>query len=416
MDRLLRYFLGQFVRRGTMSFTTARGTTFTCGDGTGRPVSVQFLTSDTERHILLNPELALGEAYMDGTFVVENGSIADALAILMDQPEILPRWAKLQWWLRYLARHAKQFNVRGRSKNNVERHYDLDGRLYSLFLDADKQYSCAYFETPDTTLDDAQFAKKRHLAAKLLIRPGDRLLDIGSGWGGLGLYMAEMAEADVTGVTLSSEQLQASNARAAEKNLTRTAKFLLQDYRDVPGPFERIVSVGMFEHVGVDFYETYFRRCAELLTDDGVMMLHSIGRSEGPDVTNPWITKYIFPGGYIPALSEVMPAIERAGLLVCDIEILRLHYAETLKAWRERFMARREEAVWLYDERFARMWEFYLAASEMSFRKQNMMNFQIQISKRQGVVPMTRDYIVSAEARLRGVERGKRQRLQIAGE
>jgi cyclopropane-fatty-acyl-phospholipid synthase len=249
-----------------------------------------------------------------------------------------------------------------------------------------------------------------------LIRRGDKVLDIGSGWGGLGLYLAEMTGANVTGVTLSTEQLQASNARAAEKKLTSSAKFFLEDYRDIPGPFDRIVSVGMFEHVGVDFYDTYFRRCAELLTDDGVMLLHSIGRSDGPDVTNPWIAKYIFPGGYIPALSEVMPAIERAGLLVCDIEILRLHYAETLKAWRERFMARREEAVRLYDERFALMWEFYLACSEMSFRKQNLMNFQIQLTKRQGVVPMTRDYLEREEAKLRGTERGKRPRLQIAGE
>lgn len=416
MDRVLRYFLGQFIRRGAMTFTTASGAKFSCGDGTGKPVAVRFTTTHTERRILLNPELALGEAYMDGTFVVENGSIADALTILMDQPEILPRWAKLQWWLRYLVRHAKQFNPPGRSKDNVAHHYDLDGRLYSLFLDADKQYSCAYFETPDATLDDAQLAKKRHLAAKLLIRPGDRVLDIGSGWGGLGLYLAEISEAKVTGVTLSTEQLQVANARAAEKNLAQSAKFFLEDYRDIPGPFDRIVSVGMFEHVGVDFYETYFRRCAELLTDDGVMMLHSIGRSEGPDVTNPWITKYIFPGGYVPALSEVMPAIERAGLLVCDVEILRLHYAETLKAWRERFAARREEAVRLYDERFARMWEFYLACSEMSFRKQNMMNFQIQLTKRQGVVPMTRDYIGHEEAKLRGIERGQRPRLQVAGE
>jgi cyclopropane-fatty-acyl-phospholipid synthase len=416
MDRLLRYFLKQFIRRGTMRFTTASGAEFSCGDGTGTPVAVRFLTTEAERRILINPELTLGEIYMDGTFVVENGSIADVLAILLDQPEILPRWAKLQWWLRYLVRHAQQFNPRPRSRNNVARHYDLDGRLYSLFLDADKQYSCAYFETPDATLDDAQLSKKRHLAAKLLIERGDRVLDIGSGWGGLGLYLAEMSGANVTGVTLSTEQLQVSNARAAEKNLARSAKFLLEDYRDIPGPFERIVSVGMFEHVGVDFYETYFRRCAELLTDDGVMVLHSIGRSDGPDVTNPWIAKYIFPGGYIPALSEVIPAIERAGLLVCDIEILRLHYAETLKAWRERFMARREEAVRLYDERFARMWEFYLASSEMSFRKQNMMNFQIQITKRQGVVPMTRDYIAHEETKLRGIERGRQPRLQIAGE
>jgi len=416
MDRLLRYFLGQFIRRGTMTFTTARGARFTCGDGTGKPVAVRFLTADAERRVLLNPELALGEVFMEGAFVVENGSIADALAILLDQPEILPRWAWLQWWLRYLVRHIQQFNPPSRSKQNAARHYDLDGRLYSLFLDADRQYSCAYFETPDLTLDDAQLAKKRHLAAKLLIERGHRVLDIGSGWGGLGLYLAETAGADVTGVTLSTEQLQVSNARAAEKNLARSARFMLEDYRTVSGSFDRIVSVGMFEHVGVGFYETYFRRCAELLADDGVMVLHSIGRSSGPDVSSPWIAKYIFPGGYIPALSEVIPAIERSGLLICDIEILRLHYAETLKAWRERFMARREEAVRLYDERFARMWEFYLAAAEMSFRKQGLMVFQIQLAKRQGVVPMTRNYIAREESRLRGVEQGQRPRLQIAGE
>jgi cyclopropane-fatty-acyl-phospholipid synthase len=414
MDRLLRYFLQQFIRRGAMNFTTASGAKFSCGDGTGQPVSARFLTTEAERRVLLNPELALGEVYMDGTFVVEDGTIADALAILLDQPDIVPSWAKLQWWLRYPVRHLRQFNPRSRSKDNVAHHYDLDGRLYSLFLDADKQYSCAYFETPDATLDDAQLAKKRHLAAKLLIESGHRVLDIGCGWGGLSLYLAEMTGANVTGITLSTEQLQVANARSAEKNLT--AKFFLEDYRDVTGPFDRIVSVGMFEHVGVDFYETYLRRCAELLTDNGVMVLHSIGRSEGPDATNPWIAKYIFPGGYVPALSEVMPAIERAGLLVCDTEILRLHYAETLKAWRQRFMARREEAVQLYDERFARMWEFYLACSEMSFRKQNMMNFQIQLTKRQGVVPMTRDYIAREEAKLRGNERGQRPRLQIAGE
>jgi cyclopropane-fatty-acyl-phospholipid synthase len=416
MDRLLRYFLGQFIRRGTMSFTTASGAKFTCGDGSGEPVAVRFLTTDAERRVLLNPELALGEIYMEGSFVVEHASIADALAILLDQPDMLPRWARLQWWLRYLVRHAQQFNPPSRSKDNVVRHYDLDGRLYSLFLDADKQYSCAYFETPDATLDDAQLAKKRHLAAKLLIQRGHRVLDVGSGWGGLGLYLAEMTGANVTGVTLSQEQLQVSNARAAEKKLTQSAKFLLQDYREVPGRFDRIISVGMFEHVGVDFYEKYFRRCAELLTDDGVLLLHSIGRSEGPDASNPWIAKYIFPGGYIPGLSEVVPAIERAGLLVCDIEILRLHYAETLKAWRARFMARREEAVRLYDERFVKMWEFYLAASEMSFRKQNMMVFQVQLTKRQGVVPMTRDYIGREEARLRGIERSRRPKLQLAGE
>ncbi|MGY4309159.1 cyclopropane-fatty-acyl-phospholipid synthase [Bradyrhizobium sp. USDA 4369] len=416
MDRLLRRLLSRFICRGSISFATADGTTFRCGDGTGVPVAARFLTHDAERRVLLNPELALGELYMDGSFVIEQGSVADFLAIVMSQPAAVPDWAKPQWWLRYLIRHLGQLNIRGRSRQNVAHHYDLDGRLYALFLDADRQYSCAYFETPDATLDDAQLAKKRHLAAKLLIDRNDRILDIGCGWGGLGLYLAEMTGADVTGVTLSNEQLQVANARAAERNLSGSARFLLQDYRDVPGTFDRIVSVGMFEHVGVAFYDTFFRRCAELLDDEGIMVLHSIGRSEGPDATNPWIAKYIFPGGYIPALSEVLPAIERAGLLVCDIEVLRLHYAETLKAWRERFLARREEAVQLYDERFARMWEFYLAASEMAFRKQNMMNFQIQLTKRQGVVPMTRDYIQREEARLRTLERGTRPTLRMAGE
>ncbi|MGY8662667.1 cyclopropane-fatty-acyl-phospholipid synthase family protein [Bradyrhizobium sp. UFLA05-109] len=416
MDRLLRSFLMKFIRRGSMTVTTASGAKFTCGDGSGQHVAVRFATTEAQRKILLNPELGLGEAYMDGEFVVEQGTIADALAILLDQPEILPQWAKPQWHLRYLTRHLRQFNLRTRAKTNVAHHYDLDGRLYSLFLDADKQYSCAYFETPDTSLDDAQLAKKRHVAAKLVIKRGQCVLDIGSGWGGLGLYLAEIAGADVTGITLSTEQLQVANARAAEKSLTRSAQFLLQDYRDIDGPFDRIVSVGMFEHVGINFYEIFFQRCAELLAEDGVMLLHSIGRSQGPDSTNPWIAKYIFPGGYIPALSEVLPAIEHAGLLVCDIEILRLHYAETLKAWRERFMARREEAVQLYDERFALMWEFYLAACEMTFRKQGMMNFQIQVTKRQGVVPVTRDYIAHEEARLRGLESGSRPRLKLAGE
>ncbi len=415
MDRLLQFFVSHFVRRGTMTISTASGFRFTCGDGTGKPLALRFTTKAAARHLLLDPEMALGEIYTDGALIVEQGSIADVLAVVLDQPDMAPRWAKLRWWLRYPIRHIQQFNPRGRAKNNVKRHYDLDGRLYSLFLDADRQYSCAYFESPELSLDDAQLAKKRHLAAKLLIERGHRLLDIGSGWGGLALYLADVTGANVTGITLSREQFEVSKARAAEQPRKTTPTFLLEDYRDIVGKFERIVSVGMFEHVGVDHYDTFFKRCAELLTDDGVMVLHSIGRSEGPGITNPWIAKYIFPGGYIPALSEVLPSIERAGLLVCDIEILRLHYAETLKHWRERFLARRQEAAALYDEHFVRMWEFYLAASEMSFRKQAMMNIQIQITKRQDIVPMTRDYIGRQEAKLRGLERGNQPRLQVAG-
>ncbi|RTL52812.1 MAG: class I SAM-dependent methyltransferase [Bradyrhizobiaceae bacterium] len=417
MHSLLKFVLTRFIRTGNLTFITSDGRSFTCGDGTGEPVAARFTSTTAERRLVLDPELALGEIYMDGQLVMEKGSIADLLAIGMAQPFTkLPRWVKLIDLVRYLTRGWHQFNTLTRSKRNIESHYDLDGRLYSLFLDADKQYSCAYFETPDSSLDDAQLAKKRHIAAKLLVRSGDKILDIGSGWGGLGLYLAEMAGADVTGVTLSNEQHQVSNARAMEKGIADKVRFVLQDYRVIPGPFDRIVSVGMFEHVGVDYYDTFFSRCAELLADDGVMLLHSIGRPEGPGITNPWIAKYIFPGGYIPALSEVLPAIERSGLLIEDIEILRLHYAETLKAWRERFLARREEAARLYDERFVRMWEFYLAVSEMSFRKQNVMVFQIQISKRQDVVPFTRDYIGVEERRLRAVEVDKGPKLRIAGE
>ena len=327
-----------------------------------------------------------------------------------------PDWARPQWLIRYLGRRIQQLNLPSRAQRNVAHHYDLDSRLYSLFLDADRQYSCAYFETPDQSLDDAQLAKKRHLAVKLLLadRAGRRVLDIGCGWGGLALYLAEFCRADVTGITLSQEQFAVARQRAAEKNLA--VDFRLQDYRDVNDRFDRIVSVGMFEHVGVRHYDAFFRKCHASLEDGGIMLLHSIGRSEGPNVTNPWIAKYIFPGGYIPALSEVLPAVERAGLLVTDIEILRLHYAETLKAWRQRFLAHREQAERLYDERFVRMWEFYLAAAEMAFREQAMMVFQMQLTKRQGVVPMTRDYVAREEARLRGLEGGSRPPLRLAGE
>jgi len=416
MDRLLQILFGAYIRRGTFRLTTSRGNTFTFGDGTGAPVAVRFTTWAAELGILLDPELKFGEAYMDGTLMVEQGTIADVLAVVLGQGIEVPTWARPQWLIRYVARRFAQFNPPRRARRNVAHHYDLDGRLYSLFLDADRQYSCGYFETPGTSLDDAQLAKKRHLAAKLKLDQHLRVLDIGCGWGGLGLYLAELGGADVTGITLSQEQHAIANERAAEKGLSDRARFLLQDYRDVRGPFDRIVSVGMFEHVGVSHYETFFDRCAELLSNDGVMVLHSIGRSEGPNVTNPWIAKYIFPGGYIPALSEVLPVIERAGLLVTDIEILRMHYAETLKAWRERFLAHREDAERIYEARFVRMWEFYLAASEMTFREQNMMVMQIQLTKRQGVVPITRDYTVSEERRLAAAENRRRPPLRLAGE
>jgi len=382
----------------------ADGSVYTCGDGLAPPIKVRFLDSTVQRRVLVDPELAVGEAYTTGKLVVEDGTIADVLSVLLDQPDIWPRWSKFQRWFRYRLGTLFKTNRRKRSKDNVERHYDLDDRLYSLFLDADRQYSCAYWNDTATDLESAQLAKKRHLAAKLMLRPDQSVLDIGSGWGGLSIYMAQTVGVAVTGITLSSEQLALSRSRLSSKRFRYPPNFRLQDYRDVNGSFDRIVSVGMFEHVGPRFYPAFFKRCFDLLNDSGIMVLHSIGRSGSPEPTNPWIAKYIFPGGYIPALSEVLPFIERSGLLICDIEILRLHYAETIKGWRERFMARRADVIRLYGERFTRMWEFYLAASEMTFRKQNMMNFQIQLTKRQGVVPMTRGYILQEEAALRSKE------------
>jgi len=417
VERLLVLFLRRFIRQGALRVTTAAGKTYVFGDGSGPAVAVRFTTAAAQRAVLLDPELKLGEAYMDGSFVVERGSIADVLAIVFRQPGIdLPPWLSPPKFVRYLLRRLHQFNSRFRARRNVAHHYDLDGRLYSLFLDADQQYSCAYFESPDASLDDAQLAKKRHLAAKLLVKPGASVLDIGCGWGGLALYLAEMCGARVTGITLSEEQHRRAQQRALERGRQRDAVFRLLDYRDVDSRFDRIVSVGMFEHVGVGFYPAYFGKCAQILQDHGVMLLHSIGRKSPPSVTNPWLAKYIFPGGYIPALSEVVPAIERAGLIVTDIEVLQLHYAETLKAWRERFLAHRDEVVRLYDQRFVRMWEFYLASSEMAFREGDMVVFQIQLTKRKGVAPATRDYIVREEARLRTLEANLAPPLRLAGE
>ncbi len=419
MEGLLEVVLRRVVTRGSLGVTTAAGRTYVVGAGTPK-VRVRFTNAAAELRLLFDPEMQLGETVTDGSLVVEQGTIADLLDVLMAQPGATTPTltARLMLWLRMAGRRLAQFNPRDRARRNVAHHYDLDGRLYSLFLDSDRQYSCAYFEFPGQSLDDAQLAKKRHLAAKLALdRPGLRLLDIGCGWGGLGLYMAEVGGAQVTGVTLSQEQLGVATARVREKGLERQVDFRLQDYRDITERYDRIVSVGMFEHVGIDHYATFFRKARDLLDEDGVMMLHAIGRSDPPGVTNPWIAKYIFPGGYIPALSEVLPHIEKAGLVVTDVEILRLHYAETLKAWRERFLAHRAEALQLTDETFLRMWEFYLAGSEMAFRHQGLMIFQIQLARRQDAVPLTRDYLAAAEERLRAAEYGVQAApMRLAGE
>ncbi|MFZ1991462.1 MAG: cyclopropane-fatty-acyl-phospholipid synthase family protein [Alphaproteobacteria bacterium] len=404
MNLVLDQMFKHVFRRGRLDVIWADGQASRYGNEPGRQAALRFHTRNAENAMLLSPELKLGELYMDGE--LSFGSAADVLEFLCmveDNWDALRDFplTKLIGKLRVATRLWRQDNVRHRARANVAHHYDLDERLYRLFLDADMQYSCAYFEDGAADIDAAQEAKKRHLASKLALRPGLSLLDIGCGWGGLGLSLARSSGVGVTGVTLSQEQQRVASERAARGGLASHARFELKDYRDLEGPFDRIVSVGMFEHVGVAHYPEFFENVKRLLKPDGVAVLHSIGRMGPPGATNPWIEKYIFPGGYTPALSEVMPAIERSGLFVTDIEILRLHYAETLKAWRARFHTRWSEAAKLFDERFCRMWDFYLAGSEAAFRTGAMMVFQIQLTKNLRALPITRDYMFDAEQRLR---------------
>jgi cyclopropane-fatty-acyl-phospholipid synthase len=416
MLKLLDVLLRRIVQRGALTFIDSQGKEHSYGDGRGPAVAVRVLDPRLERQLVLDPQLALGEGYMHGRLKMEQGRIYDLLALLLSnvQDQSLPRWSQSLDAARYLFRRVVQFNPKGRARRNVARHYDIDGAIYDLFLDSDRQYSCAYF-SQGADLEEAQLAKKRHLAAKLGIEPGHRVLDIGSGWGGLGLYLAKLTDCNVTGVTLSQEQLKVSQERAQSEGLARAVDFQFKDYRKVAGRFDRIVSVGMFEHVGVNHYGTFFRKVRDLLTDDGVAIIHTIGRSEPPAATNAFIAKYIFPGGYIPALSEMVGAIERSGLLITDLEVLRLHYAETLRAWRERFIANWDKAAAILDETFCRMWEFYLAGSETAFRYQNLVVFQVQLAKRVETLPLTRDYMHDGESRL-GVREAGGQRPRMAGE
>jgi cyclopropane-fatty-acyl-phospholipid synthase len=417
MNRWLDRLVAKIVQRGRLEVTWSDGRTSVYGDGAGRFAHIHFRDRSAEWAVLRNPELAIGEAYMDGTIEFPGDTLLDFLELMNEcwtEVRKRPFYAGLSH-ARYFSRRLAQNNSILKASRNIKHHYDLDGRVYRLFLDSDMQYSCAYFDRPDATLEEAQWAKKRHLASKLALKPDLKVLDIGSGWGGLGLFLADYFGADVTGVTLSTEQHKVSSDRARAQKLDKHARFELKDYRHLDTTFDRIVSVGMFEHVGAARYREFFRASSKLLKPDGVMVLHSIGRFSPPAVTNPWIAKYIFPGGYIPALSEVMAAVEREGLLVTDIEILRLHYAETLKAWRERFRARWSEAAAIYDERFCRMFDFYLAGSEAAFRTGDMMVFQLQLVKDRSVLPITRDYMVEAEHEFRARHEGP-ESLRLAGE
>ena len=403
MNLFLRSVVSRLVRTGNLIITGPTGSTHHFGDGSGELVHIVLHTRHAERAIGLDPMLAFPEAYMDGEVDFITGDVLALLKIVyanMGPAGIEAAWSKALEGLRTALRRLQQINTASRARRNVQRHYDLSGELYKLFLDQDMQYSCAYFERPDMTLEEAQIAKKRHIASKLRVRPGHSVLDIGSGWGGLGLYIAKAFEADVLGITLSTEQHAVSVERTQAEGLEHKVHFELRDYRDLGERSVRIVSVGMFEHVGVNHYRAFFDKVATLLKPDGVMVLHSIGRFGPPTATSAFIRKHIFPGGYIPALSEVLPAIEKAGLMTGAIEILRLHYAETLKHWRERFAANRDKAKAIYDERFCRMWEFYLAGSEANFRWQDLMVFQIQITHRNDTLPMTRSYMEKCEKAL----------------
>lgn len=407
-EQLLACSFAPLVVTGVLEVAFPSGKRQRFGAGSSPTAIIRFSDTRAIWAILRDPDLNFGEMFMQGRLVVEHGSIYVVLELLLRHAKNVPVSATVRtldaWRMRL--KPLLQNNLKRKARANVAHHYDLDDRLYELFLDGERQYSCAYFEQGDEPLEVAQLAKMRHITAKLLIEPGHRVLDIGCGWGGLSRYLAEVAGAgQVTGVTLSVEQLEVARQRAALSDKTSRLNYRLEDYRDTQGPFDRIVSVGMFEHVGTAFHDAFFQQCRSLLSEDGVMLLHFIGNSDVPDFNNPWMERYIFPGGHIPSMSEFMPALERSGLVVTDIEVLRLHYALTLRHWRERFMAKRAQAMELYDERFCRMWEFYLSMSETAFRYQDIAVFQLQIARKQEVVPLTRDYIAARKLALTERER-----------
>lgn len=401
---LLDAAMARLVVTGAVTLHHADGTISRHAGAPGPEAAFRIADAAATRRLALNPELAFGELWMEARIEPVGCGIGDLVEVL-----VLNQWQGGQHPLetvralfRQATRRLRQLNPARQARANVAHHYDLDGRLYSLFLDADRQYSCAYFPTGTETLEQAQALKKRHIAAKLRLdrAPGAaplEVLDIGCGWGGMALYLARDWGCRVTGITLSEEQLAEARRRAAAAGLAGRVRFELMDYRAWDRPVDRIVSVGMFEHVGIANYDTFFRQIRAALKPDGVALVHAIGRMAGPYHTNPWLAKYIFPGGYSPALSEVIPAIEKAGLWITDIEILRLHYALTIAEWRRRFAANRDAIRALHDERLCRMFEFYLAGAEATFRHGDHMNWQVQLTRDKAALPLARDWMMAAE-------------------
>ena len=397
--KLLNKMMARFVQQGQLTIIDADGHQHVHGPGGEPSATIRLTDKALYRSLFLNPELKAGEAYMDGTLICEEGGIRALLDVFAHNREGLrgqPMQKALKKWLKKI-RKWHQRNKTSASRKNVQHHYDLSNEFYKLFLDDDMQYSCAYWPSLDITLEEAQLAKKRHIAAKLNLKPGQRVLDIGCGWGGMAIHLAKEHGVNVVGVTLSTQQHELGVERVKAAGLEDLVDIRLQDYRDVEGPFDRIVSVGMFEHVGIGHFAEYFNAIRNLMTDEGVALIHSIGRKGGPSTTGAWIRKYIFPGGYSPALSETFAEVEKAGLWVTDCEILRLHYGYTLAEWNKRCQARKAEIIEMMGDEFFRMWEFYLAISELSFFEGKHMNFQLQLTNHVSALPVTRDYMVDEE-------------------
>jgi cyclopropane-fatty-acyl-phospholipid synthase len=405
---LLDKALQRLVRRGPLTVIGPDGSAATYGapDPDLNPVTVRFADARVARQIARDPGLGAAEAWMDGRLTLEQGDLLDLVQIIRRNN----RWEERRGRDKFLKKGGKlknrldRLNWRRRSQRNVAHHYDIGNDLYRLFLDADLQYSCAYFTDPANSLEQAQSDKKAHIAAKLDLKPGMKVLDIGCGWGGLALYLNRVADVEVLGVTLSEEQIRVARERAEAAGVADRVKFDFIDYRDVAGRFDRIVSVGMFEHVGPPQFRTFFEKCRDLLAEDGVMLLHTIGRMGKPGTTDRFTQKYIFPGGYIPALSEVMAASEGTRLILSDCEILRLHYYHTIRHWYDRVKAQEAEIVRLYDARFYRLWLFYLAGVMTMFSEAGMVNYQLQYIRRRTALPITRDYMFENERKLRALE------------
>jgi cyclopropane-fatty-acyl-phospholipid synthase len=414
---LLNKMLSALVKHGQLRVIDHDGTEHRYGDLSADPVTIRFTDKGAALHVAKDPRVGAGEAYMDGRLVVEPPhDIRDMVLLVMGNAKggegAVAAPNPLKRGIDWAFAKADQINLRPKASSNVTHHYDLTRQFYELFLDVDRQYTMAYFKDPGSTLERAQIDKQALIAAKLRLQPGMRLLDIGCGWGGLGLYLNRHFGVEVLGVSLAPDQVKFANERAEAAGVSDKVKFQLTDYRDVTGPFDRITSVGMIEHVGAPHLPEYFTKTHELLADDGIMLTHTIGRTNGPGTTDKWTRKYIFPGGYIPAMSQLVTSCEKAGWEIADIEVLRYHYAHTLAEWYRRTTLHEAEITALYDARLFRMWQFYLAGAEQSFRHGNMVNFHIQTVKQRTAVPMTRDYISAEAARLSALDEAPKWHLE----